>query len=290
MKIIFLNGCGNGDLHYTRNFVKDIMSKMSGNEFYYFHKQDNKVLLDIGLKQPDNRSEISSRGHYFNTVITKKEMDIIYIHTWIGLKDMKYHAINYCSLYSNYEMYKDIYRELNIELGTIDHYIPTIDYSFFNIENIKEFTNNDKKKILICNGDVRSGQVPNFSFKPVIENLSEKFQNVHFFLTDKCGIEKDNVFYTDQFKKDDGSDLNEISYLSTKCDIIVGRASGPYCFTHVKENMLNTNKTFMSFCNTYSEGIFYDAKKSKNIWSNDYKYESIYDKIEKEINEKINIL
>ena len=76
----------------------------------------------------------------------------------------------------------------------------------------------------------------------LIEKLSDNYPHIDFILTEKSNIVKNNVLHTSDIIMTSGCDLNEISYLSTKCDIIVGRASGPYCFTHVKENMLNTNK------------------------------------------------
>jgi hypothetical protein len=55
------------------------------------------------------------------------------------------------------------------------------------------------------------------------------------------------VKYTGDIIKVENSDLNEISYLSTFCDIIVGRSSGPFTFSNVKENIFDGNKAFLCF-------------------------------------------
>lgn len=285
MKVVFYNMCGNGDLHYTREFIKDIISQMPGNEFYYSHRKDEKVLFDLKLNQPEEKKDILNRILYFNNITTLVENGVLFIHTWIGQIFMKYYNIKNCSLYSNYELYKDIYKILNLNIKNIEYYIPSIDYSQLNLEKIDEVTKNDRKKILICNGNILSGQSHNFEFNPIIERLYVDHKDVDFFLTDdsKGRIISDNIFYTNDFKVDDKSDLNEISYLSTKCDIIVGRASGAYCFTHVKENLSNPNKKFISFCHNKYEGIWFESVSCKNIWSNDYNEDNIYYKINIEL-------
>jgi hypothetical protein len=70
-------------------------------------------------------------------------------------------------------------------------------------------------------------------------------------------------------------DLLYISQISTYCDVIVGRASGPYCFTQLKNNLLDSNKTYISFNNNIDEGRFYFNLKSKFVWSDNYEQENI---------------
>jgi len=77
-------------------------------------------------------------------------------------------------------------------------------------------------------------------------------------------------------------DLNEISYLSTFCDVIIGRGSGPYCFSHVKKNIFNENKTYISVCSDKNNGVIYQGKAT-NIWSNNYNQNEIIKLIKKEL-------
>ena len=75
----------------------------------------------------------------------------------------------------------------------------------------------------------------------------------------------------------------EISYISTFCDVIIGRASGPHCFTHTKENLLNTKKTFISICNNKNEGIWFDESEAKQVWTNNYDFDNVFNIINYEI-------
>ena len=91
----------------------------------------------------------------------------------------------------------------------------------------------------------------------VVEKLSEKYPNVLFFLTMKTNINKENVAYTSDIIKLD-CDMNENSYLSTKCDIIVGRPSGSYCFTMVKENFIK-NKQFITISDNIYDNWYFES-------------------------------
>jgi hypothetical protein len=73
-------------------------------------------------------------------------------------------------------------------------------------------------------------------------------------------LNKDNIKYTKDIINIRDNDLNEISYISTFCDIIIGRGSGPYCFSTIKSNLLNKNKIFIGFTN-----LIEDAKWANNI-------------------------
>ena len=130
---------------------------------------------------------------------------------------------------------------------------------------------------------VQSGQCPNFKFDKIVYDLSLKYGNIDFILTNKINIHNKNIYFTDDIIKTQYSDLNEISYLSTKCDIIVGRASGPHAFTHVKENYNDNSKTFISFTDKILEGNWYNSNLCNQVWSNIYSEKSIFDILNKEI-------
>lgn len=273
MRIIFYNNFHNGDIHYSREFVKDIMSKINA-EYFYSHKNKPNVLKDI-----QNLIHINLNLNDSDQIIDKG--DTIYINTWIGQQGAKYLTKD-CSLYSNYNMFCDIFKKLSITIEEIEYYVPTINFEHVEKINIDNFIINDKKRVLFCNGPVYSGQCPNFSFDNIIIGLSNLFPNIDFILTSKSNIKNKNVYYTDDIIKMDG-DLNEISYLSTKCDIIIGRASGPHAFTHIKNNLFNKSKTFISFSNSIYEGNWYNTDKCKQIWSNNYNISNVFDVIKKEI-------
>ena len=290
MKICFYNNHNNGDIHYTREFIKDIMDLLPLNEYYFCHNRSKRLIMDLKIDQILNNPVLNNSSH-INSSIFKID-DILYINTWVGQGNYKYivKCRNSCSLYSFYELFNDIYSFLNIQIKDISYYIPDISYGIYDINNIDSFMeNNYAHKILISNGDVKSGQSSNFDFNPIIYNIAEEYKNIQFILTDKKNqIVKDNIFYTgDIIKSDKDSDLNEISYISTFCDIIIGRSSGPYTFSVVKKNLLNSEKIFIGFTNLYDETIVYDESPSIKIWSNDYSYENVYHTIKNVIQKLI---
>ncbi len=276
MRIIFFNHYHNGDIHYSREFIKDIIRKTSADEYCYYHINKSNLLKDIDVAYGDPQN-IDRQKQIIEV------SDNIFINTWIGQCGAKYITKD-CSIYSNYNMYKDIFNFLNIEIEELEYYLPSINYDKLDTINIEDFLSKNKnKKILICNGSVLSGQCPNFSFDQIIFDLSLDFPNIDFILTNKINISNFNIFFTDNIINIPLSDLNEISYLSTKCDIIVGRASGPHAFTHIKENYNNINKTYISFADKILEGNWYSSDKCKQIWSNNYDESLIKETIKKEL-------
>jgi hypothetical protein len=174
---------------------------------------------------------------------------------------------------------KELYTKLSIfdNLKGIENYIPSIDYTKFNLKSFNEDKLKNKKNVLFCNNFVNSRQSENFSFSEIINNLGEKFKDINFIITNyESGIIiKENVFYTtDIITGFNNFDLNEISYLSTKCDVIIGRSSGPYSFSIVKENILNSKKKFVCFTNVINDAWFLGDIVDLT-WSNNYSHSSM---------------
>ena len=46
-KILFYNDWHNGDIHMSREYVKDLMSVLGQNEYFYYHTNNNSILSDI---------------------------------------------------------------------------------------------------------------------------------------------------------------------------------------------------------------------------------------------------
>ena len=281
MKIVFYNHYHNGDIHYSREFIKDIMNKFKSKEYsYYFnleHVADKDIIKDINIKI------INTLPYFISEKEPLKVIDnTIYINTWVGQKDYEY-VHNYgINLKANYQIYKDIYKQLNIKLEDVDFYIPTINYSYFDVSKINKFLKDKEKtiKVLISNGITRSAQCENFDWNDAINEFSSIYKDVVFILTDsKNRIDKKNIFYTSDIinKK---FDLNEISYLSMSCDLIIGRASGPYAFSQTKETLLDSKKNFICFCDK-SDFEWYISKECKHVTINKYKTDDIISEISK---------
>lgn len=179
--------------------------------------------------------------------------------------------------------YIKIYDLLNIKIEKIEYYIPTIDWNKVNTKGVDDFVNKRiNKKVLISNGIILSGQCPTFDINSIIKRLSNEYKNIDFIITDDK-IKNDNIFYCGDIIKQSESDLNEISYLSKFCDIIVGRASGPFAFCHIKDNFEDKNKKFIGFTNNKYDSIWYEEVNCVQIWSDNYNnvYETIKNEIEK---------
>jgi hypothetical protein len=92
----------------------------------------------------------------------------------------------------------------------------------------------------------------------IICDLAAKYQDTAFICTYTFACDLPNVYFTDLIQERIGSDLNEISYLSTYCDAIVGRNSGPFLFTNTKENL--ASKTFLAFSRDHRECFPYECE------------------------------
>ena len=167
-------------------------------------------------------------------------------------------------------------------------YTPEIDYSKFDIQNINKYiTDSGKSKVLICNGDCLSAQSTNeFKFTNLVDKLSDLHPDVDFILTEKIELTKKNVLFTFDIINGDYPDLNEISYLSTFCDIIIGKASGPYCFSLTKNNFNDANKTFIGICEEYTYGFYTEFSKADRVWINNYDENNIFNIINDEVDKK----
>jgi len=245
-EIHFFNLCNKGDIHSSRGIVKNIIKTYPTLPIFYHHKHGNKLLQDVQLNY-------SKELFDFKDILTIVN-DKLYINTWLGQK--RPDGVQFCSTWgcnciSNKELLNYILELLGKKIfdNTEFDVIPTIDYSKFNVTNIDNYIKQNKKNILVCNGPVLSGQCPNFSFIPLITELSERYKKINFILTEKQNINAPNVYFTENIIKEQECDLNEVSYLSKKCSVVIGRASGPWTFAQTFDTLVDENKTFICFNN-----------------------------------------
>jgi hypothetical protein len=266
-KIVFFNYAHKGDVFLSRPFVDHIMQTIDV-EYGYAHYWENYLLKDLNLEYIElNQIPVVQGNNEHASNFIKDE--VVYINTWIG-KYFSHSKPRYgqCNLTSIYElMYTEIFDFLssvfnvNLQLKNILEYFPTVDYSYFNISPVNEFLKKEKrKKVLLCNGKGLSGQCEyNGTLDETILKFSEKYPNVCFIVTHKIDFSVENVKYTGDIigigveVLSDGQvnrntqDVNEISYLSKFCDVIVGRSSGPFTFSNIKDNIFDPNKSFLCF-------------------------------------------
>ncbi len=272
----FYSWFGCGDIFNSRECVKELMEKIPADEYYFLHPKYPKMLGDITglLHSPVNYLCPGNKPFHL-------ENRELYINTWIGQRGKYVLPGVGVSIENLLRMYNDTLKELGfndvrLNRGVRD-YVPSIDYQKLSgngVSLVQTFVESNKFKdsmqsVLISNGDVQSNQAMNFDFTPVISDLCDAHRDKIFIATKRTGLVKDNLFYTDDITGYSGADLNEISYLSTFTDVIVGRSSGPYVFAQVKENYDNPKKKLLSF--TYNENAAHFIKSVqvpiKRYWS-----------------------
>jgi len=268
-KAIFHCSYGAGDIFESREFVKEYIKILGTTENYYAHGKSPYILHDMPeLKFTDVTPEMNHRTSW------KIIGDTILINMWIG-RDSKYVLPQIgVVVEEHFRMHNDMLRDMKMSPLSRNPYvyIPTIDYKQYAIKNVASFYGgiSSEKLILISNGPVQSNQAKNFDFTPVIKLVCDTFPEYSFVVTQNTNLRAENLFYTSEIINiTTGVDLNEISYLSTLCDVVIGRNSGPHVFSQVLPNWMDRNKTSLSF--TYGKGASHfvasDNLPMKKEWS-----------------------
>jgi hypothetical protein len=274
-ELTLYNNYHNGDVFYSRVIVRQLLKRYN----IKFHHNNAKNLFEDLLNVTET---------IIPNLNTAKRWDLPngLINTWIGSENLKFLKINDCSFESMKPMMDEVLNFYNLPIPDESECLPKIEFQnlkhFDLITNEMSYLSGFEKVILVCNNNVMSSQSSNFSFDPVIDHLSENFRNYLFITSSNTSIQKENVVNVRKFTKSE-CDLLEIGLISTKCDVIVGRASGPFCFTHISENLLNDKKTYISFTDKRSEGVWYNNSKAKQVWSNNYDINNIINTISSNI-------
>lgn len=270
-KLIFFNHYGAGDLFESREFVRELMEIFPANEYFYAHGKNKRMFEDFpNMTSIDITPNMDMRAPFI------KEGNSLYINTWIG-RDSQYVLPQIgCVVSENWRMFNDILASLGERPLSKHHleYLPKVDYKYidtYDIESAMKKVYKDRKKILICNGQVQSLQAANFPFTDIIIHLARTYPDYLFMVTENFPHQEDNIVYTNYIVGSyDGFDLNEISFISTYyTDIIIGRKSGPFCFAHTRWVWHNPNMKSLSF--TYARNsshfVLEDTLPLRKYWS-----------------------
>jgi hypothetical protein len=259
-RVIFYNHFNNGDIHVSREFVRGIMSKITTptQQFFYSHKHDPKLIVDIPDVSAD-RSFLPLVG-----VVPKTSMigDMLFINTWYAAENHRYMNRFGISFDCLYFLFDDICKEkFNFSLSDVSAdprvFFPSINYVEYHIKLASAWMQaHPGRKVFISNGPVLSGQADNFNMTGIIKILASRHPDIIFIVTNRDDNlpETGNIFYSSSIIQKIGSDLNENGYLSTFCDLIIGRASGPFTFAFTRENIFNRHATILCFSNLESKG------------------------------------
>lgn len=275
----------NGDIFFSR-----IMTNLLSDKFNieFFHNLKSPLFSDL-----PNITETTGIPIFFpvheNPIFTSNENDVELINNWIGQYQNRYiRIVNYgCSFENHFKLASEVCNKIGFN-PTIDYkYLPKINSELVpNVlqinKKIEKFKINFDKLILICNGNVHSGQSSNFDFTNFIVEVSNKFPKFLFLITQQINVKLDNVIDTNSITNTI-PDLIQIGHISKYCDVIIGRASGPYCFSQNYDNLIDDNKVFCCFCSIKEESYLWQDAKSKVFWSNDYSESNILDNMIKSI-------
>lgn len=253
-RLTFFNHYGVGDLFESREFALDWM-RIYGVQTAEYACRYPAVFEDLPQirtleVQPDMdmRRAVEFRG------------DHLLVNTWIGARNgetrppgdyVLWPGVG-CTVEGLHRMHNDYLREAGLPTlprGIVD-YLPTIDYTRIKRGGAPEFidTTLGFVRVLLCNGKTGSGHAANFDFGEMVDLLPE-IQGVYFIFTERCASTKPNVSFTDDIthRQPGESDFNAISYLSTRCSVIVGRCSGAQMPCETKQNWMDGGKTLVSF-------------------------------------------
>lgn len=256
-KITFFNHFHNGDLHISREFIRKIIERVRLSNpnmlFSYAHSNDPCLLSDIPGLVYEN---INTLGLTQFENLTNRN-GTIFINTWYAQQHYRYMNVHGMTLDCLYEALNDTCKNLwNFSLEDLSNdpssFIPTIDYSKFPIQHAQDWLNQTpQKKIFVSNGHALSGQATNFPLTPIISDLAGAHTDKIFILSNQesgQALPSNVVYSKDVIKKPGGSDLNENSFLTTYCDVIIGRASGVFSYAWTQQNMLQRKVKFVCFC------------------------------------------
>ena len=253
--IVFYNHFHNGDIHVSREFVRRL-SDAFRNRFpdvniSYSHRNNGNCIADIpGLGY--NQVPINWNEHEGTFV----RGDTIFINTWYAQRHFHYmntYGITFDCLYVMFdEMCKNHFNFTLAELEpNPEKWFPKIDFSKYEISAAKNFLDNKPgKKVLVANGNALSGQADNFPMIPIITNLAAMHPDMTFILTNnESSLPLPNMIYSSSIIQKNTFDLNENGFVSSYCDVIIGRASGAYTFSFVQENLFERPKRHICFSN-----------------------------------------
>jgi hypothetical protein len=259
MKIRFFNHWHTGDVFHAKGYVQDLRRQLPDVEFWYMHPNHAKLMKDVAeyetVANIQPEIEQTVRGRFIG--------DTADINTWIGAYgwDVMPRGEEHGNWPSIHRMFTSIYHILadngipvSIDASNPLAYVPTTDFSVYDIAKGNKFLDETEgmPRMLLCNGVVRSQQSKLDDLKESVITLAKEFPDRAFICTSKFETKLANIYFTDDIFGLT-NDVNEIAYLSTHCDVIVGKNSGPYMYTHIQDNFFSPETTFVSLSHRPSD-------------------------------------
>lgn len=253
-RIVFFNNFHVGDIFFSKAYLNKIIQQLPDIEFFYVHPYNQRLAHDLNIN-----TDVGVLGLNMEPISHQRfvqQDQCLFVNTWIGayldqVLPGELHG-NYLSLRKMFsiigqELVSRLNRPLEIVTDNQLEVIPTTNWARYNTAPIDQFCSEHQgqNRHLFCNGYVRADQCHLGPMKNIIEALVEMLPNDIFVCTERFETTAPKIYFTDDITRTP-ADVNEIAYLSTHCQTIVGKNSGPYMYCHVKDNFFNSNTVFVS--------------------------------------------
>jgi hypothetical protein len=233
------------------------MTQFPEHEYTYSHRNDPGLLSDI----PNLGYQTHIPCNPSDGIV--KVSGTTYINTWYGQQEYRFMNVCGISFDTLYCVFDDVYTQVfnTVQSNNLIDVFPSIDYTKFELSSIHEWLSERQgtKKILVENGNCLSGQSENFDMSRVVVKLAEKHPSKIFLTSAPVVDSPANVIYCGDVTKKQ-HDLNEISYLSTHCDMLIGRASAISSFCMTQNNLFHSKKQMLMFSNLEYSSQFWLSK------------------------------
>ena len=246
MKICFYNEGHIGDLLLNLPFIKLLIDKYPENEYYQYR---------YGAGTSFHDSLIRGVGGLSYTDEINGDLNI---PTWMCNKEYAEWEAPVDYIFEDHFSVQEYYWKRIYKKHGFDIDIPSdlgVDYNFLldasSKKLIETFASTEGKKILIFNQKTRSGQSDNQDYKSYLVRVANIFSDCHFLYTNEEDIDDklildNNLTYTPTIFGEHESDIIHNAYLSLYCDVIVGRANGPYMYAAMhNDNVLRYDKVII---------------------------------------------
>ena len=249
--IIFYNHWHYGDLFSTRGVVADIKRQLPDKNFYYAHRKNPRAIVDL-VETLDNVDceQILSTVNQWNRFAS--DDDAILINTWVG-SYMGLWPNTHPSYVSHHRIFREMYGNIRQNFGidlelseNVWDYVPEVNYDSYNKSAVDNNELLQGNVYLFCNSEVASKQSSMDNMQKIIEYVADSHKNDTLVATERFETDRQNIVFTSDIFSDT-CDLCDISYLSSKVNLIVGKNSGPFTYANTKQNLLDKNKVFVNF-------------------------------------------
>ena len=265
--ICFFNHMMNGDSFVSKEYVRELISLFPSIRCTYAHGNHQSIVADLNCDLIRNFPTDLQRSL---PLAYQQESGTLFINTWVGCwigRFLHTGVQDHANFPILYESWKEVYSFLNLQIQKdYTHYLPTINWETFDLSQANKYLNSieGKSLILVCNGMQQSNQSNVGNMRDVVNHLAVVYPSFEFLLCAPIDVDLPNVLFADNIFNSNVGNLNQISYISQHAKLIIGKNSGPFTFSHTKENLENSGTTFLCFSTKFHECLMgagnYDAK------------------------------